>query len=260
MSSRTFAGIGRSLAAAAGAVVLAALVTGAAGVGASTPTPTDGPPPAGLNLEVTVVPGKGSAPTTPPAPTTTNRTTSTTEGGTTVVTGPVSAPALDEGEYSLGGILYISGLSTEYQPSIDPLAGELHTHFTVRNVSNATIDSTARFWVTGPFGTELSAVDPVDIAGLKPDETTMVSATLTGVGQWTFATAHVTITPPETVDGVALEPMTRDAFVFLPPWFLLALAAAGGVVYVVVRIVRAQNAPAMNVPAIESPGAQESTA
>ncbi|MFB2582952.1 hypothetical protein ACEXQD_17020 [Herbiconiux sp. P15] len=254
-----------SLAAAAAALTLAALVTGMAAGATGSAAHASGsraaadapPPPAGINLQVTVAPST-KAPTAPPPAATApggSRTTTTTEGGSTVVTGPVSAPPLEEGEYSLGGILYISGLSTEYRPSIDPLAGELVTSFTVRNVSSSTIDSSARFWVSGPFGAELSAVDPVEIDGLNPDETTVVSATLTGVGQWTFATAHVTITPPDVVDGVPLEPMTRDAFVFLPPWFLLILLALAGVAYAVVRVVRAQSAPV-----IVSTGPQESTA
>ncbi|MFB2598271.1 hypothetical protein ACEXQE_10795 [Herbiconiux sp. P17] len=237
----------RILAAGLGAVALAGVVAVGFGTG-SVAYAADDVPPTGVNLQVTVVPGTGSGGTTPPAPTSTpNRTTSTTESGSTVVSGPVSAPALEDDEYSIGGILYVSGLSTEYQPSIDPLAGDLRTHFTVRNVSSSIIDSTVRFWVTGPFGNELGAVDGVAVNGLKPNEKVVVDATLTGVGQWTFATAHYTLTPPATVDGVALEPMTRDAFVFLPPWFLLALAAAAGVAYVIVRDGSASVSPAAAV-------------
>ncbi len=199
------------------------------------------------NITVQVAPGQtatgGGAPaaaaTPPSAPRST--TTKTTVDAATVVTGSITPPAPAADEFSLGGILYISGLQTAYSPSIDPLSGDLSVQYTVRNVSAATIDSTSRFWVTNIFGAELSAVDPVAVAGLKPGESRVVSATLPGVGQWTFATAHMTLTPPETVEGVELQPLTRDAFVVLPPWFLLALLAIAGVVYAVVRIIRASS-------------------
>ncbi|SDZ13561.1 hypothetical protein [Herbiconiux ginsengi] len=248
----------RILAAGLGAFALVGLVAVGLGTGSSAYA-ADDVPPTGVNLQVTVVPGSGGTSSPSPAANTPNRTTTTTEGGSTVTSGPVSAPALGDDEYSIGGILYVSGLNTEYRPSIDPLGGELSAQFTVRNVSSSIIDSTARFWVTGPFGNELGSVDGVAVNGLKPNEKVVVQSTLTGVGQWTFATAHYTLTPPATVDGVALEPMTRDTFVFLPPWFLLALAAVAGVAYVIVRIVR--DGSASVAPAgVGAAATQESTA
>lgn len=237
----------------AGAVLalLGALAGGSAAVAA------DDPAPDGVNITVTVGPGSGTAVAPPAAGTTTsNTTTRTSVNGDVVVTGPAVTPVVADDEQSIGGILYISGLASAYAPSIDPLSGDLQVHFTVRNVSNATIDSSARFWVSNPFGGEISAVGPVDVAGLKPDESRVVDATLSGVGQWTFATAHVTLTPPETVDGVELAPLTRDAFVFLPPWFLLALAAIGAAAYAVVRLVRAGSV----APVLPDSAVAESTA
>jgi len=198
------------------------------------------------NITVQVAPGQtaaGGGAAAPGAPAGTSRatTTQTTVDSSTVVTGSITPPAPAADEFSLGGILYISGLTTGYSPSIDPLSGDLAVQYTVRNVSGETIDSTSRFWVTNVFGAELSAVDPVEVAALKPGESRVVQATLTGVGQWTFATAHMTLTPPTTVAGEELQPLTRDAFVVLPPWFLLVLLAIGGVAYVVVRIVRASS-------------------
>jgi hypothetical protein len=214
----------------------------------------DDPSTDGLNLSVTVGPGTAvPSPSSSPGPSGTNRTTTTTVGGSTVVTGSSTAPPLGDDEYSVGGVLYVSGLRTEYRPSINPLAGELRAHFTVRNVSTAIIDSSSRFWVTSPVGTEISSVEDVPIAGLKPNESVVVDATLTGVGQWTFATAHVTLTPPDVVDGVPLEPLTRDVFVVLPPWFLLALAAIVVLASVAVRIVRSQRAGSIALVAAAEP-------
>ncbi|GAA2223922.1 hypothetical protein N1031_00705 [Herbiconiux moechotypicola] len=231
----------RRLAAGLGSLALIAGVAGALGAGSAAAAAESTPDPAGVNLEVTVVPGNGSAPASP-SPTTAPpaSSTTTTIGGVTVVSGPVSSPVLEDDEYSLGGILYVSGLRTEYHPALDPLQGDLVLRFTVRNVSGSVIDSTARFWVTGPFGGELSSAEEVPVSGLKPDEKVVVATTLPGVGQWLFGTAHYTLTPPAEVEGVALEPLTRDTIVFLPPWFLLGVAALCGVGYVFVRVVRAR--------------------
>lgn len=242
----------RSGLAALGVLVACAL----AGAGASSASALDDPGSTEHNLSVTVGPGSGGSTTAPAAPSSSGTTTRTTVGASTVETGSITPPELVADELSLGGILYVSGLSTEYRPSIDPLSGDLEVRFTVRNVSGASIDSSARFWVTNVFGAELAAVDPVEVPALKPDESRVVSATLSGVGQWTFATAHMTLTPPETVDGVALEPLTRETFVVLPPWFLIVLALAGGVASVVVRLVRAGR-PVV-APAVASPGLVES--
>ncbi len=43
-------------------------------------------------------------------------------------------------------------------------------------------------------------------------------------------TAHATLTPPKTVDGTELSPLTRDATVFAPPWLIgVGIAVALGV-------------------------------
>jgi hypothetical protein len=219
---------------------LAALLALGVLAGAGSAVAADQPAPRGIGITVTVSPASGPAVVPPKAPTTTNTTTRTTVNGSTVVTGDQNPPAPAEGMSSIGGILYVSGLHNEYTPSINPLGGELHTSFTVLNVSNAIIDSTAKFWVTNPFGVELGAMGPIDVSGLKPNESRTIDATLSGVGQWTFATAHLTLTPPSTVDGVALQPLTREAFVFLPPWFLLVLVALAAGAYAIVRIVRGE--------------------
>ncbi|MGD8195923.1 hypothetical protein ACEXQB_015645 [Herbiconiux sp. P18] len=240
------AALSRMIASGAALAFLGALAGGGAAVAADGPSSDD------TNLTVQVGAGTGAATTAPPAAgsaTTTKTTTTTSINGDVVVTGPVSTPPVGDDEQSLGGILYISGLGTGYSPSIDPLSGDLHVHFTVRNVSSAAVDSSARFWVSNAFGGEIGSGETVDVAGLKPDESRVVDATISGVGQWTFATAHMTLTPPETVDGVTLTPLTRDAFVVLPPWFLLALGALAGLAYAVVRLVRSGSAARETVPA-----------
>lgn len=131
---------------------------------------------------------------------------------------PAAPPAVDE--VSLGGVLFVGGLAGGYSPSLDPLAGQLQVWFTVRNASTSMVDGSADFWLEGPFGARISQVDDVAVVALEPGEKRTVSATLPGVGQWTFVTVHTTFTPPAQVDTAQLSPYTRDANVFAPPWLI----------------------------------------
>lgn len=155
----------------------------------------------------------------------------------TVTPQPSAAPPAAD-EFDLGGVLYLSGISSTTTPSINPLGGTANVWITVRNVSKTTFSSTAAFSLTGPVGNPVATTDPVDVTDLKPGETRVVSAELPGTGQWTVLTAHVTLTPPETVDGNTLTPVTRDATLLIAPWLVLATIGLAAAVFVVVRIVR----------------------
>ncbi|UFS59218.1 hypothetical protein [Subtercola endophyticus] len=170
--------------------------------------------------------------------------------GSTVVT-PTSpnAPNAAADEFDLGGILFLSGVSSDYGWSINPLAGDTSEHFTVHNVSQETIDLTANFSIVGPFGNEIARVDAVPITALKPDESRVIEAKLSGVGQWAFITAHATLVPPASVAGTPLTPVTRDGFLFVLPWFIVVLLILGVGAYSVVRLVRGAELTALGVPA-----------
>ncbi|WP_448811386.1 hypothetical protein [Agromyces bauzanensis] len=133
---------------------------------------------------------------------------------------PAAAPTPEPDEVSLGGVLFVGGLAGGYSPSLNPLAGQLQVWFTVRNVSTSTIDATADFWLEGPFGQRISQVDGVRVDAVVPGEKRTISATLPGVGQWTFLSTHVRFTPPALVDNAELSSFTRDANVFAPPWLI----------------------------------------
>ncbi|RFA10326.1 hypothetical protein B7R54_14740 [Subtercola boreus] len=160
--------------------------------------------------------------------------------GNTVVTGgaKASAPVPAADEFDLGGIVFVSGVTSGYGWSINPLGGDSHAEFTVHNVSQFTFDGTAGFQLVGPFGNEIARVDGIRIDQLKPDESRVIEATLTGLGQWTFFTTHATFTPPENVGGTALSSITRDGFLFVLPWFLLVLLIVAAGAVRVVTIIR----------------------
>lgn len=239
------------------AIALLAFALGGVGVGAAdaadlgvrsappcpvvTPTPTPTPAPAntrGIDLSATVLgPTPSPAPTCGPNVPTGNQSNgaapnvgygvsgnSGTQGagaGPAASVAPVSdttGPGPDE--FELGGVLYIGGLSSAYSPSIDPFGGEMQLWFTVRNVSKSTIDVRADFWMEGPFGNRIGQVDDVLVVDLKPGEKRTINAEVTGVGQWTFISAHAQVTPPKVVDDAELAPVTRDAAIFASPWLI----------------------------------------
>ncbi|WP_156887480.1 hypothetical protein [Propionicicella superfundia] len=147
---------------------------------------------------------------------------------------PVAEPD-GAGGLSEDGTLYVSGLILVHKASLNPLRGTLLLRLTVRNVSAKPADATAVFWVTQIFGGTIGSPITVEIPGLQPDETRPVEVTIDGVGQWTFVTGHATLTK-KTGDGeTPVAPVNRDMATFTPPWFVLVLAALGGVAALVHR-------------------------
>ncbi|SIS14946.1 hypothetical protein [Microbacterium sp. RURRCA19A] len=154
-------------------------------------------------------------------------------GGTTQ---PETNPA---GEVSVAGMLYVGGLNGSTAPSVNPGDGTVDLWFTVRNASKSVIDATAEFSLDGAlFSNRLDTTSEVAITALHPGETRVVAASLHGAGQWTLLTGHVTLTPPESVDGTALAPVTRDGFFLLFPWLILSIVVVLAVAWAIVRVVR----------------------
>jgi hypothetical protein len=149
--------------------------------------------------------------------------------GTTVpaTSAPTSGASTNpNGEQSIGGVLYVSGLTWAYTPSINPLAGTLDLQFSVRNVSKSTATGSARMWLNGIFGVQVGQPIDVPVTDLLPGETRVVSGTIGSLSQWTFVTASATFTPPPVLDGTVLTPLTRNTPVWYVPWFMLVVIAA----------------------------------
>lgn len=239
------AGLAVARVAAAGVAVALLALAGSTGASATTPSPDDSG-----TLSVTITDGSTPTPSSPASP--------PASGGSTGPAGsapagsrpvPVSGPGSGSGptgggstaanEVSLAGMVYVGGLNASATPEVDPNGGVVEVWFSVRNAASTPIDATADFWMdTGIFPQRLDAVDDVAIAGLQPGETRVVSARLRHGGQWTLLSTHVTLTPPESVDGVALTAVKRDALTLLFPWVLTGLAVLAGLALLVVQIVR----------------------
>lgn len=244
-----------------GAVGLAALVVLSAGPASAEDAST------GTPLSVNVTDGSTASPTPSPtasvspsavvpAPGPSARPGSTgstggsgsgasTGGGSPAGSGTPAGSGSTTGEVNVAGMLYIGGINASGTPALDPADGTVDVWFTVRNASQSVIDATASFWMDGSiFTNRLDEVKDVPVAALQPGETRVVSAQLHNGGQWTLLSTYVTLTPPESVDGTALTPVTRDALVLLFPWLLVLIVVLLALTYVLVRVLRSALSPA----------------
>jgi len=229
MSRRPLARLGAGL-------LLGAALTLAAGGAAHGADPHDIP----LTVQVT------SAPTTNSTSASTSTSTSTGSAGiprtggsgsavnssAAVVAGavPTSSPSAPAGTETVGGVLAVGGLITSYSPSRNPLVGTVRVQMTVQNLSSEVIAPTVGFWLTNAVGTRLSQQDVRGLGAIAPGELRVAEADLTGVGQWAAVDVHMKLTPPAQIGGVAIDPLTRDRWVFAPPWFVVvALVLSAGI-------------------------------
>ncbi|QOC24686.1 hypothetical protein [Microbacterium hominis] len=190
------------------------------------------------NVSVTVVDGSTPSPspsstasprpTTPPAPGSSSTSGGSGGGGSGGGASGGSAPAGTGAadDVSIAGMVYIGGINSSVALSPDPGSGEVTLWLTVRNASTRTIDLTVDFWMESVlFGVPLDQTRGVAVPALQPAEVRVVSTRLHGAGQWGLVDTHATVTPPATVDGTALTPVTRDALVFVFPWVSVLVAA-----------------------------------
>lgn len=234
--------------------ILAAVLVLGAGVGAAGADDTDSDDEGGIPLQVTVrtaVPSPGPTATPTPSPSSTSGTgtgsgSGSGSGGSTPI--PTPTPTSDQLQtlpdgQSVGGVLYVSGLTTHYLPSLDPLGGSVRASFTVHNVSGTTVDSTASFELQNIFGRTLSTVSGVTVLRLKPGESRVVAGTLTHPAQWAFTRASFTLHPTSLVAGERLPSVTRDTIVFFVPWLILILLIIAITAYVIRRVARSRPEP-----------------
>lgn len=210
-------------------VLLASLLIGAAAV--SVARADDGTA-IGTGLNVEVIASSASA---TPTPTSTSSTTvggvSSTDPGTSgaLSSGATTQPgptATGTAGTTVAGVLYVSGLSWTYTPSLNPLDGSLNLRFTVRNVFSETLSPTATLWINQVFGGPVDVPVIVAVDKLKSGETRTVEANFHGLAQWTVLSGHATLAVPST-GQVELAPIGRDAMIWFLPWFVVLVAALG---------------------------------
>ncbi|WBM79641.1 hypothetical protein KIV56_15360 [Cryobacterium breve] len=210
-------------------------VAGLAGLATSAQAATDDPK--GVGISVGVVGPSSRATTTPAvtAPVKSPAVPAVTQ--TTIKDTAAAATALGANPTKIAGVFYVSGLTTHTDSEAGPGGGTLVLDFTMRNITDAPITSSLRFWLDNAVDLPVAIVDKVSIDGLAPNETRTVSATIPDVGQWAWFKGHVTMTPPADIGGTALSPVTRDSFTLIPPYFALIVLAIAGILSLILRYV-----------------------
>lgn len=217
-------------------MLAAVFVVGAAlsGAGPAAADPADPDLEANLTVDVTdgIVPTSAPTPASPPTlpPRSSGTGTVTGSGVATQATIPNQTAADDalDDAVVVSGTLAMSGLTASASPSILVGNGTLTVDFVVRNLSSSTFDSTASFWVDNAVGGRIAELDDIEIDGLEPDETRRVQVRFEGLGQHIVLHANATLNPPDMVEGVALEPISRNTTVMVPPWFSVSLVSVIG--------------------------------
>jgi hypothetical protein len=172
-----------------------------------------------------------SQPTSGTSATASSGTSSSATGGSTSSASTVPGG----GETSIGGVLFISGLTMTYTPSINPFDGHVDMRFTVRNAYKKAVDGKAIFWVTAWFGNTVGHQVEVSVPDIKPGETRLVTATIRGVGQWGILTGHATFIPPKSLDQITLTAVTRTGTIVYIPWFPAVCLAGGSAFWFALR-------------------------
>lgn len=170
----------------------------------------------GIGLTVPVI-GSAVTPATGTAAGSSGRGSGTGGGVDAVVTAPAEEPAPAEGDLLIAGGLYLSDITGTSRPTPNPLEGKADLWFTLRNLSTDTIDATADFSIATLTGALIDDAR-VEIAGLKPGESRVVGATLSGTGQWPFVAGRVTLNPPDEIEGQPTAAVSRAAVVYVFPW------------------------------------------
>ncbi|WP_213450678.1 WxL protein peptidoglycan domain-containing protein [Rhizomonospora bruguierae] len=138
----------------------------------------------------------------------------------------------------------ISALDVRYDNPVVPVpGGRMTVTYRIANTGNIRVAGSARVQVTGPFGARVASSETIDIPELLPDSEVRLTRTLDSV----FPAGRLTVVVnfiPRTTDR-ELEPVSRSAGVWAPPWMVLAavgLLLIGLVVWLLRR--RLRRAPA----------------
>ncbi len=140
--------------------------------------------------------------------------------------------------------LTVSGLSSTYQPDLNPFNGTVVLTYTVKNTGNVALGARAVSSVSGLFGTALSGLVTSNVPELLPDGSHVVTTTVPGVWQWIWMNAKFSLVG--TVDAGAQSPgvmptASREASTWAMPWALFIVLLLAGFAYLYVVFSRRNN-------------------
>ena len=140
-------------------------------------------------------------------------------------------------------LLSVSSLSGEWNGDWwNPFTGTMTVRFVATNTGNISLAANSTTLVRTWFGISTGASANAVVKELLPGSSASFELTVPGVPQWGYLSPTVTLAPfvetQDTALAVTADPVSRDTFVFVPPWSLLILIALGVAAFFIVREVR----------------------
>ena len=124
----------------------------------------------------------------------------------------------------LSAELAIENMSTDYDGSLNPLAGKATVSYTIVNRGNVSLSGTAQVFVGGPFGLEKQTLPPSDFPTLLPGGSAPITVEVDRAPAFGWVTGEVTLIPEG--QDVQIESLSRTSTtIAIPIVILLGLLA-----------------------------------
>ncbi|MEO5920009.1 MAG: hypothetical protein ABIQ01_02590 [Pseudolysinimonas sp.] len=158
-------------------------------------------------------------------------------GGTPPPPGSGGTPTPSPTPGGTDGWIVMSGIDPSPQTELNPFRGWVRVVVSVANRSSTIpVSGAIVFRMYTAFGTQIGPSVTQQVARIPPGEVRQSTATLPGVGQWTFVRVTAEFTPRGPLKDVG--PISRETWVFVLPWLLLAIAVILVAAGIIVRLRR----------------------
>ncbi len=112
--------------------------------------------------------------------------------------------------------LAVEDVSTDYDPSVNPLAGSAQVTYTIANRGNVRLSGSSNVSVSGPFGLGEQTLPATDFPELLPGGSITVTADVEDVPAFGVAVTTVRL-EPDSIDDEELGGSSTRGLTFAPP-------------------------------------------